>query len=274
VKVLLLLILVLIAESFASPVAVINERVISREEFNLVFELYWKEILHLSPKRPTIKDKELFLLEYIKGMILEDVAREMGIRVSEEEISERLRFWGRNPNANPLIRDFVKREILVKEVAELVTTGIYVSEGEVKAYYLLNKREFYYPKQVKLLRIVVDSKKIAERVRRKLRKGVIPSGKGILVGKERWYSLQSLPKRVRAKLYPYKKGRVTVPIRFDGKYVVLKIVDVRESGILPLSFVREEVKARILRDKKEEVFRKWFQEVLKSYRLELYPENL
>ncbi len=271
---LLTLILLSLSNLLASPVALINDRVVSREEFNLVFDLYWKEILHLSPKKPTIRDKELFLLEYIKGEILEDVAKEMGIVVTDEEIDERLRLWGRNPSANPLIRDFVRRELLAQRVSEVVAGSIYISEGEIKAYYILNRREFFYPKQVKLLRVVVDEKRRAKKVREMLKKGIIPSGKGIIIGKERWYSVQSLPRKVRSRLYPYKKGRVTLPIKYDGKYIILKVVDTRKSGILPLEMVRDQVRLKLLKRKREEVFRQWFQEVLQSYRLELYPENL
>ena len=273
-KALLILLFLLPVNLYGSPVALINDRVITKQEFNLVFELYWKEILHLAPKRPTLRDKELFLLEYVKGQIIEDVAEEMGITVTESEISERLRLWGRTPAVNQLIKDFVKREILTEKVEQMVTGGIYVSEKEIKAYYLLNKREFYYPKQVKLLRVIADSRKLAKRARAILKKGGIPRGEGYTVGRERWYSLQALPKRVRARLYPYKVGKVTAPIRFDGKYIILKITDTRKPGILPISMVREKVRAKLLRLKKEEVFRKWFQDVLKNYRLEFFPENL
>ncbi len=272
--VLLILLYLFPVSLLGSPVALVNDRVITKQEFNLVFDLYWKEILHLAPKRPTIRDKELFLLEYVKGQIIEDVAREMGITVTQSEISERLRLWGRNPAVNQLIKDFVKREILTEKVEQMVTGGIYVSENEIKAYYLLNKREFYYPKQVKLLRVVADTRRLAKRARETLKRGGIPKGDGYMVGRERWYSLQALPKKVRARLYPYKVGKVTAPIRFDGKYIILKITETRKPGILPISMVREKVRAKLLRLKKEEVFRKWFQDVLKNYRLEFYPENL
>jgi len=274
VKALLILLILLPVSLLSSPVAVVNDRIITKQEFNLVFDLYWKEILHLAPKRPTLRDKELFLLEYVKGQIIEDVAKEMGLTATESEINERLRLWGRTASSNQLIRDFVRREILTEKVEQMVTGGIYVSESEIKAYYLLNKREFYYPKQVKLLRVVADTRKLARRAREILKRGKVPKGEGYIVGRERWYSLQALPRKVRARLYPYKTGRVTAPIPFDGKYIVLKIVDTRKPGILPISMVREKVRSKLIRLKKEEVFRKWFQDVLKNYRLEFYPENL
>ena len=69
-------------------------------------------------------------------------------------------------------------------------------------------------------------------------------------------------------------GRVTLPIRFEGKYIILKIVDTREPGVLPISMVREKVRSKLIRQKKEEVLRKWFRDVLSNYQLEIYPENL
>lgn len=271
-----LLIVLFLAQlsAFSSPVAVIDGRVLGKKEFELVFELYWKEILHLIPKKPTLKDKELFLIEYIKGQIIEDVAQELGITVTENEIDNRLGFWGVKTSSNRIIRDFVRREILTEKVERVIAGGVYVTESEIRAYYILNKREFYYPKQVKLLRVVAEDKRLAERARKLLKKGEIPKGKGYRVGRERWYSLQALPKKVRKRLYPYKVGRVTLPIRFDGKYIILKIVDTREPGVLPISMVREKVRSKLIRQKKEEVLRKWFRDVLSNYQLEIYPENL
>jgi len=128
---------------------------------------------------------------------------------------------------------------------------------------------------VKLLRVVAEDRKRAREVYRALKSGrPVPNREGIIVGKERWYSIQALPKRIRKKLWPYKVGRVSKPIRFETGYLILKIIDRRKAGFLPLSEVRERVRSKILRMKREEVFKRWFREVLKGYRLEVYLKEL
>jgi len=271
---LLFLIMISFSLTFSDIVARINGRVITKKEFEGVFKTYWKEILHFSPGKPRKEDRRRFLFEYVKSLILEDVAASMGVSVSDEEVRRKLRAWGiRRPS--PLVERFARKEIVVAKLENLVTKEVKVSDEEVEAYYLLNKREFYYPNQVKLLRVIAEDKKKAERVYRALKKGrPVPKEKGVVVGRERWYSIQALPKRIRRKLWPYKVGRVSKPVRLEGGYLVLKIIDKRKAGFLPLSEVRDRVRRKLLRMKKEEVFRKWFREVLKGYRLEVYLKEL
>ncbi|RLJ71302.1 SurA-like protein [Hydrogenivirga caldilitoris] len=261
--------------SFAaeSIVAKVNGKVITKEEFESVFQVYWKEMLHFSPKKPTPEDKRLFLFEYIKGLIIEDLAKSMGIEVSEEEAVRELKTFGRNPE--PILVELARRELIVKALEERLAKNISVSDGEVEAYYLLNRREFYYPDQVKLLRVVADSREKANEVYKRLKRGGIPEEvEGVIVGREHWYSIQALPRRIRRGLYPYNIGSVSRPIELETGYLILKITDKRKAGVLPLSEVREQVRRKILRIKKQEVLEEWFREVLKSYRLELYLKNL
>lgn len=235
------------------------------EDMDDKFMAYWQEILHFRAVKPGEEDMKVFLLEYIKGSILEEVARDMGIEVSSREVEERLREWGKR-DTSPLIKELVRREIIARKIEEKITEGIEVSEAEVRAYYLLNRREFYYPAQVKLLRVIARDRKTAEKVRRLLKRGLEVGGlKGVRVGKERWYSVQALPKRVRRKLYPYKVGKVSEPIDTGDGFIILKITAKRKAGVLPLSEVKDRVREKILRMKKREVLREWFRSVLKSY---------
>ncbi len=169
----------------------------------------------------------------------------------------------------------VRRELILDKIYNMVTKDVEVDPGEITAYYTLNKREFSYPNQIKLLRIVVSDKGLAEWVYSILKRGQKPaSGGGVVVGKERWYSVQALPKSVRRRLYPYKKGYVSKPIRIAGGYLLLKITDKKKGGVLPLKEVKEKVRKKLLRVKREEVMNAWFRDLLKGYRLELYLKNL
>jgi len=270
----LTVVLFLVSLSFPEVVARLNGREITRDEFRKAFEIYWREVLHFNAGRPTPEDRKRFLFEYLKGMIVEDLAGDMGIHVSEAEVKERLRRWGRR-SADPVITQLVRRELLLERIEERLTADLEVTEEEIRVYYLLNRREFYLPEQIKLLRVVVADREEAERVYRTLKQqGKIPPDGQIRIGKERWYSVQSLPRRIRSRLFPYRKGTVSRPIRLETGYLLLKITDRRKAGFIPLDEVRERVRQKILRVKKEEVLRSWFRDILKGYRLELYLQNL
>jgi len=269
----LLLLFLTLSLSFAQMIARVDERVITLEEFNQAFETYWKEVVHINGRKATSRDRRKFLFEYIKGIIIEEVASDLGILVDDWEIKERLERWGiRKPSKITL--DMIRREILLEKLTERIAGGVTVSEGEIKAYYLLNKREFYYPDQIKLLRVIAEDKRKAKMAYELLRRGRLPDGEGILIGKERWYSIEALPKRIRRKLYPYRIGEVSKPINLETGYLVLKITDKRKAGFLPLSEVKERVRNKLLKEKKEEVMRRWFREILKRYDLVIYLEEL
>ncbi len=271
---LLFLILVLASSiSFSDVVARVNGKILTKEEFERAFRNYWKEILHFNPGKPRKEDRRKFLFEYLKGIIIEDVALDLGIRVSEEEIRGQLRRWGvRRPSDT--ILNMARWEILTHKLENHITKDVRVKEEEIRAYYLLNKREFRYPDQVKLLRVVAEDRKTAEKAYKALKEGRELPKTGITVGRERWYSIHALPKKIRKKLWPYRVGRVSKPIRFEAGYLILKVLDRRRAGQLPLSEVRDRVRQKILKMKKEEVFKRWFRSVLRNYRLEVYLKEL
>ena len=269
-----LLLLLLFSLSFPKAVAEVNGRVITAEEFEEAFSAYWKEILHISGRKPTLRDKVEFLREYVKSLIIKEVARDMGIEVEEAEVIEFLRRKGRK-RVSPVLIEIARTELIVKEISSLLLGDITVTEGEIRAYYLLNRREFYMPDQIKLLRVIAEDEEKAEEVYRTLKMGKIPEpSEGILVGRERWFSIQALPRIVRRRLYPYKVGKVSKPIKTETGYLILKITGRRSAGILPLDEVREEVKRKLLEIKRQEVFREWFREVLERFRVRIYLENL
>ncbi len=260
--------------SLSKVVAEVNGRVITLEEFNEAFSAYWEEILHFSGRKPSFEDRREFLFEYVKSIILMDVAERMGIEVEDEEVREFLRKTGRK-EANPVILNLARTELIVKEISSLLLESVSVTEGEIKAYYLLNRREFYMPDQVKLLRVIAEDKEKALKVYRTLKEGKVPEpSEGVIVGRERWFSIQALPKVVRRRIYPYRVGKVSKPIKLDTGYLILKVTGRRKAGILPLEEVRDLVRRKLLRIKRQEVFREWFREVLKRYEVKVYTENL
>ncbi|MCX8059608.1 MAG: peptidylprolyl isomerase, partial [Aquificaceae bacterium] len=89
-------------------------------------------------------------------------------------------------------------------------------------------------------------------------------------GQAMWYSIQTLPEVVRRQLYPYEVGKVTKPIQVGGVYVIFRVADRRGSGIMPLDEARPIVREKLLREKRQEAFQRWFQEVSKRYSVEFY----
>lgn len=66
------------------------------------------------------------------------------------------------------------------------------------------------------------------------------------------------PKPLIRWAYDNKLGTVSEPQEYGDKYVVAVITDVREKGIAPLEQVKEEITAKVIVEKKAEIFTKEF----------------
>ncbi len=264
-----LLLLLLLIKTFVHAsdtiVAKIEGKDIFASEIEEAFKKFWEEVIHFNNKKPSKEDKRFFALNYIKFEILKEIAEDMNVKVSDNEVDKKLKTWG-VMKKTPIMRELALRELIVEKLLKKVTVNINVSDEEIKAYYMLNRREFFLPNRVKLLRVVAYDKKTAWKVYRLLRKGKKIEGlENVSVGKERWYSIQALPKKVRRKIYPYKVGSVSKPIKVRDSYLILKITDKKKAGYMSFEEAKPIVMRKILKKKKEEVFQRWFLEVSKDY---------
>ncbi len=54
--------------------------------------------------------------------------------------------------------------------------------------------------------------------------------------------------------YDNKKGKVSEPMEFGNKYIVVVLVDIKEKGIAALDQVKDDVKQKVIKEKKAELF--------------------
>ena len=270
-----LYLLALLSFGYANtPVAQVGTHAITKEHFDKLFNSFRKYVAHINTNAPTEADKKRFLSELIKGIIVEEEARRLNIRVRPEEIARRLREWGITKGTSE-VRNFVKWEILTEKLTQEVGKYVYITYREIQVYYLLNRREFYLPARVKLLRVMVRTGAKAQEVRRQLVDGIVPDDSDyVKVGNERWYSVATLPRMVRKRLPSLKVGSVSEPIRFGNSYIIFKVVDKSGAGIVPFEEAYDMIKEKLLEEKKREEFRKWFREKLKLYRVRVYLDSL
>lgn len=70
------------------------------------------------------------------------------------------------------------------------------------------------------------------------------------------------PRSLIRWVYENKKGRVSEPLEFGDKYIVAVITEVREKGTAPIELVKEDVTAKVIKQKKGEQFVKEFETAL------------
>lgn len=267
----LFLLLVALSLSYGDVVARINSKVITKEELTNAFNAYWREIIHLPIAQATKSDMREFLIEYVRSQIIQQEAKRMGISVRESELREYIQKNIGSERLSETVKELVKTEIITNKIIDRIAKDIKVNDRQVIAYYYLNLRDFKLPAQILVKRFLADDLDTANEVYYRLSVGKsLENLKFVREGEPMWYSIQTLPEIVKNQLYPYEIGKVSKPIDTGAGYLILKILDKRGGGIMPLEYAKPLVRERLLKEKRQEVFREWFQRVLKDYRVEFF----
>jgi parvulin-like peptidyl-prolyl isomerase len=262
--------------SSASVVARVGSETIKKDELYEYFNSYWREILHLPIARATKEDVQNFLVELVRSKVIRQEAKRMGISLKDAEVKDYIQKNIGSKKLSSVALYLIKTELLVDKIAERLYKGSEITENQVIAYYYLNLRDFKMPAQVRLERFVADSLESANELYYRLSIGIEPweDIKGVKKGEAVWYSIQALPDVLRAQLSPYEVGRVSKPIYTEAGYVVFRVVGRRNEGILSLEEAKPMVRAKLIREKRQEVLKEWLEKTLKNYRVEFYFSQL
>jgi parvulin-like peptidyl-prolyl isomerase len=257
-------------------VARVGSEAIRRDELYQYFNSYWREILHLPIARATKEDVQNFLVELVRSKVIRQEAKKMGISLRNAEVEDYIQRNIGSKNLSPIALYFIKTEILVDKIAERLYRGSEITENQVIAYYYLNLRDFKMPAQVRLERFVANSLESANELYYRLSRGIEfwEDIRGVRKGEAMWYSIQALPDVLRAQLSPYEVGTVSKPIYTEAGYVVFRVVGRRKEGILPLEEAKPMVRAKLIREKRQEVLKEWLEKTLRNYRVEFYFSQL
>ncbi|RMH02196.1 MAG: peptidyl-prolyl cis-trans isomerase [Aquificota bacterium] len=211
------------------------------------------------------------LVEYVRSKIIQKEARKMRITVTDSEFEDYIEKNIGSKRLSPVVKELILSEILADKIARSLYREANIKEGQITAYYYLNLRDFKRPSQVLLERYMAENLETANEVYYRLSRGQPIRGlKGVKEGQPMWYSIQTLPYLVKKELGNFQIGAVTKPIQVGDGYVIFRLADKRGSGIIPLEEAKPLVMERLLREKRQEVLKKWFQEVSKQYSLEFY----
>ncbi len=211
-----------------------------------------------------------FLIEYARSRIILNEAKKMGIRVSEGELEEYIRRNIGSLSLSPVVRDMVRVEVITQKILDVIARDVKVSDNQITAYYYLNLRDFKIPARVLLRRVFAEDLDTANEAYSRLLRDSDLTGLKVREGEPMWYSIQTLPNLVKDQLHPYEVGKVSKPIDTGTGYLILRVVDRSGGGIMPLEEAKPMVREKLLKEKREEVFRQWLQRVSRNYRLEFY----
>jgi parvulin-like peptidyl-prolyl isomerase len=219
-------------------------------------------------------DRELILIEAEKRGVqilpseLETALADLRGTYSREEFQEVLRASGQNPEQ--WMRQ-LKLRLLTEKVSEQVTAATAeVTEEEVEIYYRNNPDQFRRLAQLRARQIMVSTLEEAEQVQARLELGeqFIDLAKELSLSPDRensgdlgFFARNQLPSEFDEVLFKLPKGRVSEPVASPYGYHLFQVEEKRKAGLEPLASAKEELTARLHRERKEREFAEWLQEL-------------
>jgi foldase protein PrsA len=150
------------------------------------------------------------------------------------------------------LRESTKKDLLYFKAS---TDGIKISDDEIKQYYEHMKY------QIKASHILVKTKKEADSIEEKLKKGEsfeelakknsIDTGSAVNGGDLGYFKAGSMVKEFEDAAFSLKVGEISQPVKSQYGYHIIKLVDKKKTDetIPPLSQAKETVKEELLRQK-------------------------
>jgi foldase protein PrsA len=226
----------------------------------------------------------------VQSRELEQKAKELGVKLSDEDISKRFaqirRQLGGQKNlesqakANGLtlqdVRDIVIRPQLLSEgIYKKVTGDVKASDSDVSKYYASHLKLYQQPESRDVLNILVTSRPLANKLYDKIKAG---ADFGKLAQK---YSKEPTSAKQGGKLTIVKgqmvgpvdqtvfllnQGQVSRPVKSQyGWHIIKAVGPVKPASTTPLNSVKAAIKQQLVQQRKRDKWSKWISDTKKEY---------
>ncbi len=259
----------------------VNGRTVMLDEFQRGFERSMPDQQALS-----LEEREELRRNYLRQLIDRELALaeadRLAIEVAPEEVDAVLAEYRRDyPEQafqemlkNQQIseadwrRELVERLRMEKVIRQEVYTGLTVEESEIKTYFRQNREEFERPEQVRARQIVVDREDEGARVLGLLREGKpfedVARDYSLSPDREQggdlgFFSRGQMPDAFDEVVFKLPVGRLSDLIKTEYGYHIFLVEERRKAQRLTLSEVYDEIELRLRREKEENAYQAWLQ---------------
>jgi len=256
-------------------VAVVNGEKISKEELvNWLLETRGKEVLR----------------EIISIKLFYQEAKRQKITVSKEEVNQRLEeikklqgedsfnSWQKSSGISlKILKGNIERELLINKMAQQKIT---VTEEEIKKYYQDNPNKFQQPEMVRIRRIIVEDKKEAQDIYKKLTKGedfavlakecsqdIATKSRGGDLG---YISPDTLLPQEEERVMILQKGEFSEPIESLFGHIILKLEDRQKAKKFTFQESKERIRELIYATKKNQFANQLMSQLWEKAEIEEY----
>jgi len=233
----------------------------------------------------------------VDRMLVLEYAREKGISVSDEELASLTadirKEYSETEFQELLLERYLdyhewqeglRRQLLVKKSMDALSKNITpVASREIKAYYDAHKEAFDRPQMIKFVQVVLETKKDAEDVRKRLLAGedmarlaqeasIVPFIED--ENKLAWIARGDLEKSMEKVIFSLPVGKISRIIKTSYGFHLLKILSKRPGGNVSLPDATEEIESRLLYEKRQTLYLEWLKELRDRYPVHINQELL
>jgi peptidyl-prolyl cis-trans isomerase C len=224
---------------------------------------------YLRPMAETPEGKKELLDTMIIREIIMQQAQKDGLDKSQE-VTDKL-------------QELKKRVIVEAFLKKKVETQTTISDADLQKFYDQNKDKLKTSDQVRASHILVKSETEAQDILGQIKKGGIfeqlaakysidaAKTKGGDLG---WFGKGSMIPEFEKVAFAMKEGEISGIVKTQFGYHIIKLTGKRSAGIPPFADVKEQIKAKLLPEKQQEVFQKLKDELKKSAKYSIKEDVL
>ncbi len=179
----------------------------------------------------------------------------------------------KSPEVMDRLEDLKKRVVIEAYWKQKVEEQAKISDADLQKFYDQNKEKFKTGDQVRASHILLKTEKEAQDVLAQLKAGgkfedlarkysVDPAGaKGGDLG---WFGKGSMIPEFEKAAFALKEGETSGIVKTKFGYHIIKLTGKRSAGVLPLAEVKDQIKAALLPEKQQEIFKKMREDLKKN----------
>lgn len=278
--------------------ATINGQPIFEENFRFRIKLDEKKFLEQTlDKKKFIALKKETLNRIIQNRIIIDWGAKQGIVLDESEKAQGL---------TKLKKGYTDREFetmleargttmaqwsemnaenlgVQKVLKEALYKNIKISQDEIEGFYKKNKEKFKTEARVHVRHIVTDSEEKAIALRTRIKKGENFAELAIMHslspdrdrgGELGYFAKGTYPEEFDKTCFSLTPGEISPVVKSPYGYHIFKLLDKKPAGFLELAEVLPQIEAEILKQKMEESFTPWYNDLREKAQVEINDNAL
>ena len=253
-------------EQKGQVLAEVNGTAITTEDYKKEVELlppYLKPMTETADGR-----KEMIDSMIVRELVMQE-AKKAGIDKSPEVMGR--------------LEDLKKRVVIEAYWKQKVEEQAKITDADLQKFYDQNKEKFKTGDQIKASHILLKTEKEAQDVLAQLKAGgkfedlarkysVDPAGaKGGDLG---WFGKGSMIPEFEKVAFALKEGETSGIVKTKFGYHVIKLTGKRAAGVLPLAEVKDQIKAALLPERQQEIFKKMREDLKKNAKYSVKEDAL